>query len=133
MPISPTRKASLTKGRVGTDDLNKVALKNTLAKANSSGAGAVRGKSLVELAQARAGGRPIAVNDGTRSPEPKGRAFAVSAPLFKHYNNRPILTTLKARMAEKANIKDSSSAPVWDPETDEMPSPFIIRSRKNVR
>jgi len=76
-PISPTRKSSLTKGKNGSDGLNKLALKNTMAKANSGGAGAPIGKTLVELAQARAGGRPVVIADGTRSPEPKGRAFAV--------------------------------------------------------
>jgi len=34
-------------------------------------------------------------------------------------------------MAEKH--KDSAAPPVWDPETDEMPSPFIVRSRKIMR
>ena len=76
-PISPTRKSSLTKGKNGSDGLNKLALKNTMAKANSGGVGAPIGKTLVELAQARAGGRPIISADGTRSPEPRGRAFAV--------------------------------------------------------
>ncbi|KAH8597718.1 kinase-like domain-containing protein [Bisporella sp. PMI_857] len=110
-PLSPTRKPSLTKGKGGSDDLNKVAIKNTMAKANVA-AGPPRGKTLVELAQARAGGRPVVISDGTKSPEPKGRAFA-------------------ARMAEKN--KETSAAPVWDPETDEMPSPFIVRSRKIIR
>ncbi|KAG9247432.1 kinase-like domain-containing protein [Calycina marina] len=109
-PISPTRKPSLTKGKSGGEGLNKLALKNNLAKVSGSGNSAPIGKTLVELAQARAGGRPIA--DSTRSPEPKGRAFA-------------------ARMAEKN--KDTSAPPVWDPETDEMPSPFIVRSRKIMR
>lgn len=76
-PISPTRKPSLTKGKSGNDGLSKVALKNTMGKANSGGVGAPIGKTLVELAQARAGGRQVVVSDGTRSPEPKGRAFAV--------------------------------------------------------
>lgn len=114
--LSPTRKTSLTKGKNGTsgDDLNKIAVKNNMAKANSGGASnlAPRGRTLVELAQARAGGRPLDLADGTRSPEPKGRAFA-------------------ARMAERN--KDSNPPPVWDPETDEMPSPFLVRNRKVVR
>ena len=111
-PTSPTRKSSLNKGKSGNDDLNKLALKNTMAKANTGIVGAPRGKTLVELAQARAGGRTVVIADGTRSPEPKGRAFA-------------------ARMAEKNN-KDTT-APLWDPETDEMPSPFIKRSRNVIR
>jgi serine/threonine protein kinase len=114
-PISPTRKSSLTKGKNGNDDLSKLAVKNNMAKKNSAGAGAgaPRGQTLVELAQARAGGRPISISDGTRSPEPKGRAFA-------------------ARMAEKN--KQSIPPPVWDPDTaDEMPSPFLVRTKKIIR
>lgn len=105
--LSPTRKPSL-KGRVAhsTDDLNKVATKNLLSKATSAVNLAPKGRTLVELAQARAGGR--SVEDGTRSPEPKGRAFA-------------------QRMADKNRSTDEP--PVWDPERDEMPSPFLVRNR----
>jgi NIMA (never in mitosis gene a)-related kinase 2 len=115
-PDSPTRKSSLKyKNTNAGDDLNKVAVKNNMAKANGAGGGGIapRGRTLVELAQARAGGRPVEVADGTRSPEPKGRAFA-------------------ARMAERAS-KESTPPPVWDPEMDEMPSPFLIKTRKVVR
>jgi serine/threonine protein kinase len=115
-PASPTRKSSLKhKNTNAGDDLNKVAVKNNMAKANNVGAGGVapRGRTLVELAQARAGGRPVELADGTRSPEPKGRAFA-------------------ARMAERVS-KESTPPPVWDPERDEMPSPFLARGRKVVR
>jgi serine/threonine protein kinase len=112
-PISPTRKSSLTKVKgaaTGGEDLNKVAMKNNMAKANTNGAPSLapRGRTLVELAQARAGGRDVQSNDGTRSPEPKGRAFA-------------------ARMAEKNAEK--GEPPLWDPERDEMPSPFLVRNR----
>jgi NIMA (never in mitosis gene a)-related kinase len=111
MPLSPTRKPSFTKGKnaSGGEDLNKIATKNNMAiKASSGGNLAPKGRTLVELAQARAGGRPI--EDGHRSPEPKGRAFA-------------------ARMAEK----EKGEPPVWDPERDEMPSPFLVRTRAPVR
>ena len=113
-PTSPTRKSSLKKAQSGTEDLSKLAVKNNMAKANSGGPTtlATRGRTLVELAQARAGGRPVEVSDGTKSPEPKGRAFA-------------------ARMAEKAAEK--GEPPVWDPEMDEMPSPFLVRNRAPLR
>jgi NIMA (never in mitosis gene a)-related kinase 2 len=106
IPLSPTRKSSLTKKNAsGGEDLNKIATKNNMAiKASSGGNLAPKGRTLVELAQARAGGRPI--DDGHRSPEPKGKAFA-------------------ARMAEK----EKGEPPVWNPETDEMPSPFLVRKR----
>lgn len=115
-PVSPTRKSSLKhKNTTSGDDLSKVAVKNNMAKANNVGAGGIapRGRTLVELAQARAGGRPVELADGTRSPEPKGRAFA-------------------ARMAERVS-KESTPPPVWDPERDEMPSPFLARGRKVMR
>ncbi|CZR51665.1 probable NIMA-like protein kinase [Phialocephala subalpina] len=115
VPLSPTRKPSLTKKNLnGTEDLNKLATKNNMAIKASNSNMAPKGRTLVELAQARAGGRPIEV-DGNRSPEPKGRAFA-------------------ARMAEKASQeRDRGEPPVWDPERDEMPSPFLVRTRGPVR
>jgi serine/threonine protein kinase len=114
--LSPTRKSSLKyKNANSGDDLSKVAAKNNMAKVNNAGpAGlAPRGRTLVELAQARAGGRPVEIADGTRSPEPRGRAFA-------------------ARMAERTS-KEVTPPPLWDPERDEMPSPFLARGRKAVR
>lgn len=112
-PLSPTRKPSLTKNKhSNSDDLNKLATKNNMAiKASSAPNLAPKGRTLVELAQARAGGRILDV-DGNRSPEPKGRAFA-------------------ARMAEKERYV--GEPPVWNPETDEMPSPFLSRTRAPVR
>jgi NIMA (never in mitosis gene a)-related kinase len=106
-PISPTRKSSLTKGKAGNEDLSKFAAKNNMIKASTTTGLAPKGRTLVELAQARAGGRPLEI-DGNRSPEPKGRAFA-------------------QRMAEKE--KNTGEPPVWDPERDEMPSPFLVRTR----
>jgi NIMA (never in mitosis gene a)-related kinase len=87
--------------------LSKFAAKNNMIKASTTTGLAPKGRTLVELAQARAGGRPLEI-DGNRSPEPKGRAFA-------------------QRMAEKE--KNTGEPPVWDPERDEMPSPFLVRTR----
>jgi hypothetical protein len=106
-PSSPTRKSSLKKTGSGAEDLSKLAVKNNMIKASSGGPHAPKGRTLVELAQARAGGRPI--GDGNRSPEPKGRAFA-------------------QRMADKVASRDQEPA-VWDPERDEMPSPFLSRTK----
>jgi NIMA (never in mitosis gene a)-related kinase len=111
VPLSPTRKSSLKAKTSNADDLNKIATKNNMTKAGSGGNLAPKGRTLVELAQARAGGRPV--NDGNQSPEPKGRAFA-------------------ARMAERgAGGRDEP--PIWDPERDEMPSPFLVRTRAPLR
>ncbi|RDW92561.1 putative NIMA-like protein kinase [Coleophoma crateriformis] len=107
---SPTRKTSLTKTKVtvttrSTDEteLNKVAIKNNMAIKSGSGP---KGRTLVELAQARAGGRYLGEDDPNRSPQAKGRAFA-------------------ARMRDA----ERDSPAMWDPERDEMPSPFLIRQR----
>lgn len=85
------RKPSIKKDG-GFADVNK-ALKN-----------AVKGRNLVELHQARAGGRPI--ENFNISPQRRNVAF-------------------------RDRIIDP--APVWDPEKeDEMPSPFLIRAKKAI-
>ncbi|OBT42342.1 NEK protein kinase [Pseudogymnoascus sp. WSF 3629] len=107
---SPTRKPSLTrKTATSTDpsELNKFAIKNNMAmKVNLP----PKGRTLVELAQARAGGRQLDINDNVivdeNSPKSK-RAFA-------------------DRMAQR-------EAASWDPERDEMPSPFLVRTRQPIR
>jgi len=109
VPLSPTRKSSLKSKASNAEDLNKIATKNNMIKATSGTNMAPKGRTLVELAQARAGGR--AIDDGNRSPEPKGRAFA-------------------QRMAEKEKaMAEKGEPPIWDPERDEMPSPFLVRTR----
>ncbi|KAK3694805.1 kinase-like domain-containing protein [Podospora appendiculata] len=72
----------------------------------------IRGRTLVELQQARAGGRPLSAVMSGDNVSPT-RAFR------EH--------------AGAANRSGSSAEPaaVWDPERDEMPSPFLVR-RKNV-
>ncbi|KAI9732018.1 MAG: G2-specific serine/threonine protein kinase [Claussenomyces sp. TS43310] len=106
---SPTRKTSLSrKGPItGSDsaELNKLAIKNTIALKSNIGP---KGRTLVELAQARAGGRPFDGNGNIGDDgSPKGKRFA-------------------DRMAQR-------EAAVWDPERDEMPSPFLVRQRQAGR
>ena len=55
------------------------------------------GRTLVELAQARAGGRPLSME---------------------------VKPTAKAMEREER---------VWDPERDEMPSPFLVRGNRAIR
>jgi NIMA (never in mitosis gene a)-related kinase 2 len=110
---SPTRKPSFKKKIPASNsdpaDLNKLAIKNNMAmKANAP----PKGRTLVELAQARAGGRPVDGSGNLTSSEdgsPKGKRFA-------------------DRMAQRER-----EAPTWDPERDEMPSPFLVRQRQPVR
>lgn len=108
---SPTRKSSFTK-KIGLEaDLHKQAVKNN----TKNGGVPTVGRTLVELAQARAGGRPIEM-----SPSGKSRTFGV-------------------RMVEKekseGRLRGSGSSigdmepTIWNPERDEMPSPFLIRNR----
>ena len=67
----------------------------------------IRGRTLVELQQARAGGRPhSAVVDGNVSPKRPFREHAMAA-------NRGTL----------------DAPAVWDPEQDDMPSPFLVRRK----
>ena len=106
---SPTRKSSMTKK--SESDLHKQAMKNN----TKTGSAPTIGRTLVELAQARAGGRPVEM-----SPSGKGRSFGV-------------------RMVEKekgeGKLRGSGGSigdmepTVWNPDRDEMPSPFLIRNR----
>lgn len=80
------RKPSLKKDQDQT--LTKVAVKNN-----------IRGRTLVELQQARAGGRPV---ENAVSP----------------------------KRTSKDRLLAADSPAVWDPEKDEMPSPFLIRKKQ---
>ncbi|KAK0392868.1 hypothetical protein NLU13_2362 [Sarocladium strictum] len=82
--------------------LGKVAAKNNL-----------KGRTLVELQQARAGGRPLSavMGPGENNGSPK-RAF-------------------RDRIAGERRLSIESVA-VWDPEKDEMPSPFLQRGRRAI-
>lgn len=115
---SPTRKPSMKRlnqaasnsadAGSGSADLNKLAIKNNMAlKAasnvhNANANVAPKGRTLVELAQARAGGRSL---DGSGA----GHVTDEGSP--------------KGKMR---------GAATWDPERDEMPSPFLVRARQPV-
>ncbi|KAI2637917.1 kinase-like protein [Hypomontagnella submonticulosa] len=83
------RKSSLKKEQ--EQPLTKVAAKNNI----------VKGRTLIELQQARAGGR--VVENTAVSPK----------------------RTFKDRML-------GEPAAIWDPEKDEMPSPFLVRPKKTL-
>ncbi|KAM7209680.1 G2-specific protein kinase nim-1 [Naviculisporaceae sp. PSN 640] len=92
--------------------LNKVATKNN----------GVRGRTLVELQQARAGGRPLsAVMSGENVNMSPTRTFREHAAAAN-------------RGGSGSSSGSSSDAPaVWDPERDEMPSPFLVRRKPVIR
>ncbi|KAJ5732434.1 G2-specific protein kinase nimA [Penicillium malachiteum] len=98
---SPTRKNSCkqspTKGNGGGEEMFKAVMQRNMG-----------GRTLVELAQARAGGRPM---DEVKRCASDSRA---TAP-----------------MSLKASERDPPA--IWDPERDEMPSPFLARGKKIIR
>lgn len=100
-----SRKTQQSKSANEADDLSKLAIKNNMALKAANAA--PKGRTLVELAQARAGGRPVDA-DGDIMGSPKGkRGYGI-------------------RMVETEPV-------TWDPERDEMPSPFIIRHRPAIK
>lgn len=91
--------------------LNKVGGKNN-----------IKGRTLVELQQARAGGRPVsAVMSGENNVSPK-RAFRDHA-----------MAANRSAGAAATAAAALEPAAVWDPERDEMPSPFLPRRRAIAR
>ncbi|KAL8636944.1 MAG: hypothetical protein Q9228_005725 [Teloschistes exilis] len=93
---SPVRKAPPKLASGGGDEMLKAVMQR-----NMLGQGGAGGRTLVELAQARAG--------GTQSAAP-----AVGA--------KEMMETGEMY----AGKRRESEVPVWDPEKDEMPSPFLI-------
>ena len=94
--------------------LNKVAA--PMSKNN------IRGRTLVELQQARAGGRPLsAVMSGE-----------VGHNLMLNTNVSPV-RAFREHAAAANRGTASEPAAVWDPERDEMPSPFLVRRKPIVR
>lgn len=89
----------------GGDTLSKVAAKNNL-----------RGRSLVELQQARAGGRPLSA--------------AGAAPGSENVSPKRAAAFRERLAAERREYEEAVA--VWDPERDEMPSPFLNR-RRNIK
>lgn len=110
------RKTSVKKD---AEALNKMAAKNN-----------IRGRTLVELQQARAGGRPLSVASG-ENLSPKRAAF----------RDRPAAAADRRVSADSSGSGSNSGSgagvaeavAVWDPERDEMPSPFLVRQRRIAR
>lgn len=107
------RQASYTKKDTEQSALNKAP--SLTSKTNTN----IRGRTLVELQQARAGGRPLSAVMSGENGSPV-RAFR------EH-----------AAAANRGGSSSSSSLPepvaVWDPERDEMPSPFLVKRKPIIR
>lgn len=85
----------------------------TLSRKPSGGAAAanIKGRTLVELQQARAGGRPI-----------------LNAPPSENNNSAASPKHQRAQARGRAAAFLEPAA-VWDPEKDDMPSPFLVRRK----
>ncbi|KAL8696631.1 MAG: hypothetical protein Q9224_002694 [Gallowayella concinna] len=106
---SPVRKAPPKPASAGGEEMLKAVMaRNILGQGGPGGQG---GRTLVELAQARAGGTQSA-------------AFTFGAKGIMETGELPAVPAFKRR---------ESDVPVWDPEKDEMPSPFLVRGTKAVR
>lgn len=121
-PATLTRQPSFSKPTSipeGSGLVSKVGAKAKAAAAAAAAAnnGVVRGRTLVELQQARAGGRPMSAVLGV------GENVLVSGG-----PQSPTKRALREHFAGRAGgVLDP--APVWDPERDDMPSPFLKRRR----
>ncbi|KAK4195387.1 putative G2-specific protein kinase nim-1 [Triangularia verruculosa] len=85
--------------------------------------GNIQGRTLVELQQARAGGRPLSgvmSGEGLSLNTQMGGGNASPVRAFREH-------------AAAANRGVLGEAAVWDPERDEMPSPFLVRRKPVVR
>lgn len=77
----------------------------------------IRGRTLVELQQARAGGRPLSavVESNNTSNVGHGGNVSPKRPFREH-----------AMAGNRGNFEPPA---VWDPEQDDMPSPFLVRRK----
>lgn len=98
--LSPVRKAPPKPSTSGTEnEMLKAVMQRNLHGQNGGG------RTLVELAQARAG----LMSEGQK--------------IEKGLGDGP----------KKENLRATDDVPVWDPEKDEMPSPFLVRGGRGMR
>ena len=98
--LSPVRKAPPKPAISSTEnEMFKAVMQRNLFGQNGGG------RTLVELAQARAGG----VSQAQR------------------------LEKGVVEESKKENLRSGGDVPLWDPERDEMPSPFLVRGGKGLR
>ncbi|KAI9778035.1 MAG: G2-specific serine/threonine protein kinase [Geoglossum umbratile] len=109
-----SKKATINPLTANNDDIHKVVTKNNMLK----------GRTLVELAQARAGGRPVSVVEGS------GDNAELTAVRSNIMMKRQTMAGGEIKLAAKMAEKDVA---MWDPERDEMPSPFLARAGRGMR
>ncbi|RYP24249.1 hypothetical protein DL765_000744 [Monosporascus sp. GIB2] len=81
----------------------------------------VKGRTLIELQQARAGGRPVDSAVSSAASSPKRGAFKDRA------------ADRSAGSSASASTAAMEPPAVWDPEKDDMPSPFLVRRKPMAR
>ena len=128
---SPLRKGPRTPPRpkaskasavaVGEDMFKAVMQRNLLVHGAGAGATGVGGRTLVELAQARAGG--VAYGSGV------GTGTGMSGKMGEE---EVVVGEGGVRMAVRI-VEREREAVLWDPERDEMPSPFLVRGGRGLR
>lgn len=124
---SPSRKMSVktltSKSQgAGNSDLAKRAMGNAAKSAGTAiNNGTTRGRTLVELAQARAGGRPVS----------DASSRASSSASDENSSSSPMRPGSKGTFADRMMRKSGGATNVttWDPEKDDMPSPFLVRTK----
>ena len=98
--FSPIRRAPPKPATSSTEnEMFKAVMQRNLFGQNGGG------RTLVELAQARAGGL--------------SQAQRVEKEIVED--------------TKKENLRSAGDVPIWDPERDEMPSPFLVRGGKGLR
>ena len=114
------RKHSVKKDTTGGETLGKVAAKNN-----------IRGRTLVELQQARAGGRPAsATGSASENISPKRVAYKERIAV----DNRRLSGSASGSGGYSSSGSSSRSecVAIWDPEHDEMPSPFLVKQKRMI-
>ena len=98
--ISPVRKAPPKPPASGTEnEMFKAVVQRNLLGQNGGG------RTLIELAQARAG----VITQAQKIEKGLGEE------------------------SKKENLRGSAEVPIWDPEKDDMPSPFLVRGVRAIR
>ncbi|KAG5987780.1 hypothetical protein E4U54_004877 [Claviceps lovelessii] len=142
---SLSRKPSVKKENGSTDAIGRMTAKN------------VRGRTLVELQQARAGGRPLsACGSSVENLSPKRVAFkermaaaagtrrdslgggsstsaSNSSNTSSNNSSRSSGRSSNSRRSSSSTACRNETVAVWDPDRDEMPSPFLVKQKRSIK
>lgn len=114
----------------------KLATKDQEASMKIAAKNNVKGRTLVELQQARAGGRPVEVTPKRTFKDRLAERSITTTSNSGNVNNNNNVNNHSNHSNHSSNSSNSSSnsslldpPAVWDPEKDEMPSPFLVRKK----